>query len=146
MRQNWGRMSKGGGLGAPWLDPQAGTPGNWWLVVVFGLKLSFRLASSSGAQAPRGLKSAPRQFADQVAYEGFGVAEEHQGFVQVIELVVDAREAGAQAALDHHYGLGLVDIQNRHAVDGAGGIGARGGIGDVVGADDERHVRLRELG
>src|ERR1022692_5135483 len=52
MRQNWGRMSKGGGLGAPWLDPQAGTPGNWWLVVVFGMKLSFRLASSSPSSSP----------------------------------------------------------------------------------------------
>ena len=41
--------------------------------------------------------------------------------------------------------LRLVDVQDRHAVDRAAGIVARGRIDDVVRADHEHDVRLREL-
>src|SRR6266851_5356890 len=39
------------------------------------------------------------EFADDVADEVLGVAEEHQGLIQVVQRVVDAGEAGGQAAL-----------------------------------------------
>ena len=88
---------------------------------------------------------AAAEFADDGADELFGVAEEHQGVVEVIERVVDAGEAGVHAALDDHDGVGLVDVEDRHAEDGAGCVGARGGVDDVVGADDQGHVGLREI-
>src|SRR6266436_4831305 len=85
------------------------------------------------------------EFADDVAYEILGVAEEHQRVVQVIQRVVDAGEAGGHAALDDHDGARFVDVQDGHAEDGAGGVGAGGGIGDIVGADDQRDVGLRHV-
>src|SRR6266478_1806731 len=45
---------------------------------------------------------AAAQFADDVAYEVFGVAEEHQRVVEVVQRGVDAGEAGGHAALDDH--------------------------------------------
>src|ERR1700735_2810550 len=89
--------------------------------------------------------AAAGEFADDVADEIFGVAEEHQSFVEIVERVVDAGETGSHAALDDHDGARFVDVENGHAVDGAGGVGARGGICDVVGADDESDVGLREI-
>src|SRR5260370_27233629 len=85
------------------------------------------------------------EFADDVAYEVFGVAEEHQGLVEVVQRVVDAGEACGHAALDDHDGAGFVDVEDGHAVDGAAGVGARGGGGDIVGADDQRHVGFRHV-
>ena len=41
---------------------------------------------------------------------------------------------------------GLVDVENRHAVDRRLVDVARGGIRDVVRADDQRDVGRRELG
>ena len=52
---------------------------------------------------------------------------------------------GLIPALDHHDGTRLVDVQNRHSVNRARGVGTCRGIGDVVGADHERDVRLREI-
>src|SRR6266478_6779112 len=85
------------------------------------------------------------QFADDVAYEILGVAEEHQRVVQVIQRVVDAGEAGGHAALDDHDGARFVYVQDGHAEDGAGGVGARGGIGDIVRADHQRDIGLRHV-
>src|SRR5260370_32535472 len=73
---------------------------------------------------------ASAEFADYVAYEIFGVAEEHEGLVEVIQRVVDAGEAGGHAALDDHDGARFVHVQDGHAEDGAGGVGASGGSGD----------------
>src|ERR1700735_2342085 len=89
--------------------------------------------------------AAAGEFADDVADEIFGVAEEHQGFVEIVERVVDAGETSGHAALDDHHGARFVDVEDGHAVDGACGIGARGGIGDVVGADDKSDVGLCEV-
>src|SRR5260370_725664 len=101
---------------------------------------------ASSVQPPESVVAvAAGEFADDVAYEVFGVAEEHQGLIQVVQRVVDAGEAGGHAALDDHDGAGFVDVQDGHAEDGAAGIGARGGIGDVVGADDQRDVGLRHV-
>ena len=82
---------------------------------------------------------------DDFADEFFRVAEEHQGVVEVVERIIDSGEAGGHAALDDHHGAGLVHVDDGHAVDGAGLIGARGGIGDVVRADDQGHVGLRKV-
>src|ERR1700733_3681657 len=91
------------------------------------------------------LLMAAAEFADDCAYELFGVAEEHESAVEVVERVVDSGETGAHAAFDDHDGVGFVDVEDRHAEDGAGLVGARGGVGDVVGADDEGDVGLREV-
>src|SRR5690606_10232019 len=53
--------------------------------------------------------------------------------------------AGAHGTLHHQYGTGLVSVQNRHAVDGAGRIGAGGGVDHVVGADHQDDVRGGEI-
>src|SRR4029077_8220425 len=46
---------------------------------------------------------------------------------------------------DDHNGAGFVYVEDGHAEDGAGGVGARGGIGDIVGADDQRDVSLAHV-
>src|SRR5260370_15057530 len=82
---------------------------------------------------------------DDRADEVFGVAEQHQGPVQVVQGIVDAGETGGHAALDNHDGASLVDVQNRHAENGAALIFAGRGIGYVVGADDQGDVCLRKI-
>src|SRR5450755_3669783 len=49
--------------------------------------------------------------------------------------------------LDDLFGhlLGLLHVQDRHAVDRRVGIGLGGRVGHVIGADDEGDVGLREL-
>ena len=79
---------------------------------------------------------AASEFAHDISHKSLGVAEEHEGFILVVKRVIDAGKAGAQTPLDDHDGAGLIDLQDGHAVDGAGLIGLGGGIGDVVGADD----------
>jgi hypothetical protein len=75
-----------------------------------------------------------------------GVAEQHHGVVAEEQLVLDAGIARGHAALDEQHGLGLFHVQHRHAVDRRGRIGLGGRVGDVVGADHEGDVGLRELG
>ena len=53
---------------------------------------------------------------------------------------------GLNAPLDDHDRPRLVDVEDRHAVDGARPVVAGGRVGDVVGADDQRDVGLGELG
>ena len=79
------------------------------------------------------------------AHRGLGVAEEHRGLGVVEERVVDAGEAAAHRALEDDDAAGLVDVEDRHAVDRRVRDGAGGGVGDVVGADHERDVGAREL-
>src|SRR5260370_19044769 len=71
------------------------------------------------------------------SHELLRVPEEHQRSIEIVERIVDAGKAGAHAALDHHYGVGLVHVENRHAKNRAALIGAGGGPGDVVVADSE---------
>jgi hypothetical protein len=54
--------------------------------------------------------------AHDAAHKTLGVAEEHEGFVFVVERVIDAGEAGVQAALDDHDGAGLVGPSRTHFV------------------------------
>src|SRR6266849_301339 len=58
----------------------------------------------SSVQHPESVVIAAGEFADDVADEILGVAEEHQGLIQVVQRVVDAGEAGSHAALDDHHG------------------------------------------
>src|SRR4029079_14078115 len=80
------------------------------------------------------------EFADDGTYKTLGITEEHQSLVHIVERIVDSRETGCHAALDHHDGVRLVHIENGHAKNRAGGIGARRRIRDVVRTDDQGHV------
>src|SRR5437868_3206150 len=70
-----------------------------------------------------------------------GVAEEHHALLVVVEVVIDAGEAGAHAALEDDDRTGALHVQDRHAVERAGLVAFRGWVGNVVRADDERDVR-----
>jgi hypothetical protein len=59
------------------------------------------------------------------------VAEQHHRVVAVEQLVVDAGIADAHRALDEQNGLGLLDVEHRHAVDRRGLAALGGRIGDV---------------
>src|SRR6266704_2303402 len=54
--------------------------------------------------------AAARQLLDQLADDRLGVAEQRPGLVGVVQLVVDAGEAGVLAALDGDDGAGLVGV------------------------------------
>src|SRR5258708_36929457 len=86
----------------------------------------------SGVQTFGLVVIAAGEFADDVAYEILGVAEEHEGLVQVIEGIVDAGKTSGHAALDDYDGARFVDVQDGHAEDGAARVGTRGGIADAV--------------
>src|SRR5712691_11007010 len=58
--------------------------------------------------------------ADELGEAVLGVPEEHHTLLVVIEVVVDAGEARAHAALQHDDRLGAVDLEDRHAVERAG--------------------------
>jgi len=88
---------------------------------------------------------ASTEFAHNRTNEGFGVAEEHERFVQVVERVFDSGEACGHAALDDHDGAGFVHIQNGHAKDRAAVVGAGRRIGDVISANDQGNIRLRKI-
>src|SRR5215471_20731230 len=72
----------------------------------------------------------------------FGVSEQHQVVIEVIERIVDASETRAHTAFDHHHSVSAVDIKDRHTIDRAGRIVARRRIGHVVGSDHEGDVSL----
>src|SRR3712207_1768187 len=62
-------------------------------------------------------------------------------------LPIHAGEAGAQGAFYEDYPVGPLDFQDRHAAYGGVLLGiVGGGVDDVVGADDDRGVRVVELG
>ena len=72
-----------------------------------------------------------------IVHERFGISKKHAGFLEVIERVVNPREPRAHAALDDHDRARFVHVENRHAIDGTGGIRAGGGVRDVIGANDQ---------
>src|ERR1019366_5514749 len=74
-----------------------------------------------------------------------GVAKQHQGVIEIVERVIDARKARIHAALDDHYGMGFVHVEDRHPVDWARSIGAGGRVGNVVGANDQGDIGLRKV-
>src|SRR6185437_1419185 len=58
------------------------------------------------------------------------VAEQHHGLGVEEERILDTREPGAHAPLEHDDGLRVVHVQDRHAVDRAPGVVARVRIDD----------------
>src|SRR5260370_38489321 len=92
-----------------------------------------------------GLFVAATEFADDGAYEGFGVAKEHERFVEIVERVFNACETGAHTAFDHHHSARLVHVKNGHAKNGARCVGARGWIGHVVRTNHQGHVGLGKV-
>jgi hypothetical protein len=61
----------------------------------------------------------PAQLLHYRADKLLGVAEEHQRVIEIVERVVDACEARVHAALDDHYSVSLIDIENGHTEDWA---------------------------
>src|SRR5260370_40164854 len=92
------------------------------------------------------LPPAASELSDDLAHKGFGIAEEHQCPVEIVQRVVDSRETGTHPALDYHDHARLIDIENRHSVDRATRIVASCGIGHVVGSDHQGNISLKELG
>lgn len=79
--------------------------------------------------------SAAGQFADDVADEVFGVTEEHQIIVEVVQRIIDAGKSSRHAALNHHYRARFVYIENWHAVNWAARVAACRRIGHIIRAD-----------
>src|SRR3984893_1051847 len=90
--------------------------------------------------------SQPRKLVNQVADHRPRVAEKHHRLVLVVELVLNPSEPRRHASFDHHHRTGLVDLEDRHPIDGAALVMSRRGVGDVVGADHDGHVGARNVG
>src|SRR5579862_1347192 len=102
------------------------------------------IATTIGIYCLSSLSVSAAQLPHNRSYKLLCVTEQHQRVVEVVERIVNAGEAGVHAALDDHDGMGFVDVEDGHAEDRARFVGAGGRVGDVVGADDKRHVGLRE--
>ncbi len=87
------------------------------------------------------MPGAAGQLSHNVPYKPLGVAEEHQGFILVVQRVIDAGEAGVQAPFDHHDGARLVHIEDGYAA--APGYAAVLPTGDF--AQERPEPRLREM-
>ena len=74
-----------------------------------------------------------------------GVTEQHHRVGPEEQLVLHPGIAGRHRALDEQHRLGLLHVQDRHAVDRRGRVGLGGGVGHVVGSDHEGHVGLTEV-
>src|ERR1043166_2006569 len=79
------------------------------------------------------------------ADKGLSIAEEHQRFVKVVKRIINSRETCCHASLDDHHCSRLIDIKDRHAIDGAARIRSRRGIRHVVGANDQSDIGLRKV-
>src|SRR2546430_9217042 len=98
-----------------------------------------------GALPRDSILSPATQFANNIPHKRFRIPEEHQGSIQIVERIVDARESRAHTALDHHHSSRLVHIENRHSINRAGGIVARRGVGDVIGSNDQGNIGLHKI-
>ena len=78
-----------------------------------------RVNPSPSRARPRSYQLPSLQGADQLQHRLLAVAEHHQTVVGGEQRVGDAGEPGAEATLDHHHGLGLVHVYDRHPGDGA---------------------------
>src|SRR5438045_2379078 len=110
---------------------------------------------STGSWATRNAAKMSGIMTPLILYQGFHfrnelgdadlrVAEQHHAFLVVVQLVVDAGEARPHAALEDDDGFRAIHFENRHAVKRAALVGSRGGVGDVVGADDQHDVGFGE--
>src|SRR5208283_371809 len=94
---------------------------------------------------PRLLAVSSAELAHDAADKCLGISKQHQGVIEIVERVINTREARIHAALDDHHGMGLVDVKDWHPVDGAGSIGAGGRVSNVVGANHQCNIGLREV-
>lgn len=74
------------------------------------------------------------QFSNSLLTNRFGIAEEQRAVILIEQQVIDASVAGPHAALDEENVFRAVDIENRHAVDGACFVALGSRVGDVIGA------------
>jgi hypothetical protein len=108
-----------------------------------GLTARDQRGGGAGDPAPRALLQV-LHFLDDPFERFLRVEEHHQAVVHLEQRVLDARVAGRQRALDDDDRARLVDVEDRHAGDRAGGL-ARGRVHDVVGADDDDDVGVLEV-
>ena len=59
----------------------------------------------------------PLHFGNDLGEDALGIAEEHRGLIEVEELVLNAGEASRHTALHHNDLLGILHVEDRHAVD-----------------------------
>src|SRR3954447_6669492 len=83
--------------------------------------------------------------AHQGAQRVLRVAEEHRRLRVIEQCVVDPCEARSHRPLQEDDLLGVVGVDDRHAVDRRARLVAGRRVDDVVGADDEDDVGLRDL-
>ena len=81
---------------------------------------------------------------DHVFNDFLRIAEDHHGLVHVEEFVVQACIACRHGTLVHNNRLGLVGLQNRHAINRAALLQG-GRVDHVVGAQDDGHVGLAKF-
>ena len=98
------------------------------------------ISTQAAAASPK-----PSHRLDHLHQHGLGVAVHHVAVVAVEQRVHDPGIALALAALDDIDLLGLVGVEDRHAEDRRGFVGARRRIHHVIGADDERDVGVGEI-
>ena len=72
------------------------------------------------------------------------VAEEHARFLVIEKRVVDAGEAMAHAALEDDDVASAVDVEDRHSVNRARRVVAGGGVYDIVRANHQNDIGLRD--
>ncbi|SVM39198.1 Uncharacterised protein [Klebsiella pneumoniae] len=83
---------------------------------------------------------------DHPGHHGLRIAVDHVAVFLEEQKVLDAGIAFAPTALDHIDLMGLVGVEDRHAVDRRGLVGARRRIDDVVRPDHQRDVGIHEVG
>src|SRR2546426_11750020 len=74
-------------------------------------------------RAPISVLHRPRNGAelfDDAGEDRLGVAEQHQGLVHVVQVVIDAGKTGAHTALNHHHGAGFIGFKDGMAAVGVG--------------------------
>ena len=74
-----------------------------------------------------------------------GVAEQHARVLLEEQRILHACVTGGHGAFQHDGGAALPAFQNRHAADRAVGLFKRGRVHDVVGADDDGDIDVREI-
>src|SRR5215468_2437023 len=84
-----------------------------------------------GQASIRELAAGAGELTHNIANKIFGVTEKHERLVEVIQRIVDSREARSHAALDDHNCPGLVHVEDGHPVNRASGIGASSRISHV---------------
>src|SRR5262249_32920440 len=90
----------------------------WRMVIVSDGESSALSPGVAAACAGSLMRGALERLHDVLAHH-LGIGEEHHRVVAEEQLVVDAGIARGHAALHEQHGLGLLDVEDRHAVDRA---------------------------